>query len=185
MCDTRRDCCVCCLCHLQLKLAYGQADKQGIPVHLQGGDFYDSIEIKTALALLRAVVYPEAASEGLKRRVIMGSAEVKLPLTRGLGEIPSSTALLCRGSTAAAEAAAMCPKHTQTLQETWHIQTIICVCCMQLAEPPTSCAYNIPMPPVLLLALCLPCMRRGQTPDCPRSSFGHLSKQQQQQRKSC
>jgi hypothetical protein len=68
-------------------MLYSSAIAAGIPCHLQVGDFWDAIEVKTALALLRAVVYPEAASQGIKRRLIKGSADVKVPLTSGLGEL--------------------------------------------------------------------------------------------------
>jgi hypothetical protein len=70
---------------LQLKQMYLQAITHGIPAQLQTGDFWDAIEVKIATALLRAVVFPEAATEGLKRRVIGSSSDVKVPLTTGLG----------------------------------------------------------------------------------------------------
>lgn len=54
------------------------------------GNFWDAIEVKAALALLRAVVYPEAASEALKRRIVKSSGDVKVPLTSGLGEHASA-----------------------------------------------------------------------------------------------
>jgi hypothetical protein len=57
-----------------------------VPAHLQTGDFWEAPEVKAALALLRAVVHPVAASEGIKRRIIKSSSEVKVPLTSGFGE---------------------------------------------------------------------------------------------------
>jgi hypothetical protein len=74
------------LAYVQLKLAYLKAIQSGLSAHLQVGDFWDAIEVKTALALLRAVAYPEAASEALKRRIVKSSGDVKVPLTSGLGE---------------------------------------------------------------------------------------------------
>lgn len=69
----------------QVKMMYSAAIAAAVPCHLQVGDFWDAIEVKTVLSLLRAVVYPEAASEGIKRRLIKSSADVKVPLTSGLG----------------------------------------------------------------------------------------------------
>lgn len=71
---------------VQLGEAYRAALRHGVPAHLQTGDFWDAIEIKTALALLRAVVYPAAASEGIKRRIVRANQEVKMPVTAGFGE---------------------------------------------------------------------------------------------------
>lgn len=70
---------------LQLQQVYRHAITHSVPAHLRTGNFWDAIEVKTALALLRAVVYPDASTEGLKRRIIGSSTDVKVPLTTGLG----------------------------------------------------------------------------------------------------
>lgn len=79
--------CSCCYCqHLQLRSAYRAAIASGIPAHIQTGDLWESIEVKTLLALLRSVVHPSAAGEGVRRRLVGSSSpEVKVPLTAGLG----------------------------------------------------------------------------------------------------
>lgn len=71
---------------VQIKSAYLHAVRNAVPAHLQIGDFWDAPEVKASLALLRAVVHPVAASEGIKRRIVKSSSEVKVPITSGFGE---------------------------------------------------------------------------------------------------
>jgi hypothetical protein len=88
----------CCCCALQNKIMYNEAVARGIPAELVGAtDLWDTIEVKIALALLKAVVCPEAATEGLKRRVIGSSSDVKVPLTTGLGASHSVRGEVCFG----------------------------------------------------------------------------------------
>jgi len=78
---------LCVFFVLQLRDAYRNAVAAGVPAHIQVGDLWESIEVKTVLALLRAVVYPAAAGEGLRRRIITNSSpEVKVPVKKGLGK---------------------------------------------------------------------------------------------------
>lgn len=71
---------------VQIKSVYLHAVRNSVPAHLQIGDFWDALEVKASLALLRAVVHPVAASEGIKRRIVNSSSEVKVPITSGFGE---------------------------------------------------------------------------------------------------
>lgn len=70
----------------QLRQTYREALEGGIPCHMQTGDLWDSIEVKTALALLRCVVNPDAAGGVMARRLIKSDSGVKVPVTAGLGE---------------------------------------------------------------------------------------------------
>lgn len=59
-------------------------------MRLQTNDYWHSVEVKTALALIRAVVYPAAAGEQLAMRIIdkasSSGANFSVPLTQGFGE---------------------------------------------------------------------------------------------------
>ena len=66
---------------------YKQLIKAGIPAHMPlGKDFWDTAEVKTAMALLRCILQPAVAGDVLKRRLVKKSA-VPVPLTAGLGEL--------------------------------------------------------------------------------------------------
>lgn len=78
--------CCCCSLPAQLNDVYRALLKAGIPADLQTGSFFDAIEVKTALALLRAVADPERAGEALEQRIIVADSDVKVPLTAGLGK---------------------------------------------------------------------------------------------------
>jgi hypothetical protein len=59
----------------------------GIPSRLAlGADLWDSVEVKTVLAMLRCIVHPEAAGVGAHLRLIKADGGVKVPATTGLGE---------------------------------------------------------------------------------------------------
>lgn len=87
-------CCPPCAAGVQIKSVYLHAVRNAVPAHLQIGDFWDAPEVKASLALLRAVVHPVAASEGIKRRIVKSSSEVKVPITSGFGEslVPACSA---------------------------------------------------------------------------------------------
>ncbi len=61
--------------------------KAGIPAELPFGSLFDSVEVKVARALLRAVAYPDRAGEALVYLFDQAkNSDVYVPLTRGLGE---------------------------------------------------------------------------------------------------
>lgn len=72
--------------HPQLRTAYREALRCGIPSSVQTGDLFDRVEVKTAMALLRCVVNPAAAGGVMVRRLITKN-EIKCPVTAGLGEV--------------------------------------------------------------------------------------------------
>jgi superfamily I DNA/RNA helicase len=71
---------------LQSYTVYRKAIEEGIPCQLHSTvDFFESPEIKAALALLRCLVDPLRAGDNVRKRLVNKSGAVKVPLMAGLG----------------------------------------------------------------------------------------------------
>lgn len=64
---------------------YRNLIKADIPAHMPlGKDFWDTIEVKTAMALVRCLVQHTATGEVIKRRLVKKGG-VQIPIMQGLG----------------------------------------------------------------------------------------------------
>src|SRR5690348_1443628 len=71
------------MCVMQAQFMYRQLTKNGIPAHMPlGKDFWDSAEVKTAMAMLRCLVQPTAAGEMIKRQLVKKSG-LQVPIMIG------------------------------------------------------------------------------------------------------
>ena len=81
-------CCTaaCLLLTLQLDQLYKAANVAGVPcIKLVGADFWDSLELKTSLALLRCAASPSVSGNALRGRLSRRGGGLKVPLLNGLG----------------------------------------------------------------------------------------------------
>ncbi|KAF8064493.1 uvrD [Scenedesmus sp. PABB004] len=70
-----------------MRTPYSRLVEAGVPAHMQiGKDFWESAEVKVALALLRCVVGPAHATGARVAARLVKKGGVALPLTAGLGE---------------------------------------------------------------------------------------------------
>lgn len=64
---------------------YREMIKVGIAAHMpMGKDFWDSVEVKTAMAMLRCLVQPAGAGDVIKRRLVKKSG-MQVPIMTGVG----------------------------------------------------------------------------------------------------